>query len=302
MIALPLKYAIPIGIVITAVLFFVVYLITKKRKQKMVDKLAAQEKYRKENPLTAKEQIAQDYKVARVVNPKVWMVFILLIGIVLSIFGIVTSQAVPQLVPIFFMFGLMGMLFVGVPVGGLLFKKEIVCKIMKFITKKNYGVVVIVAGKTMIDMIKNLDKDYIKINDIIYIIQKSRIYYNDGVTSQPIDANAVKFSAGIPFIYLDVNSLTPLSFEKDDLNITPEEISAPLKAYAILVEAEFMQYKKRLTLSVLGIILLITLAIGLSYAGYANAKTCAELAQVMNGKLDTLVGQVSVPNIVTQGQ
>lgn len=158
----------------------------------------------------------------------------------------------------------LGAIFVGglvLPIAILLGNKKRVCLILRMVTGKNWGLIRLMNGQIEEkEKIKSMDKDYLEIDDNIYIIQSGRIYLdgNPDDLGTPIKDSHIKMSSGIPILYLDRKSITPLTFFKDENSMSPQMVSSVLKANAIDREAELLTIRKsqgiKITLLLVGVV------------------------------------------------
>lgn len=229
------------------------------------------------------------------------------VGLLVFLMGYLFLVNQPTFLYLMFIFGMFGFIPMGMMLGALFFNPYNRCKIWRVLTKKNWGILRLVVDKHTQDIIVNLDNDSLDINSHMFTIQRGRMFYDTGtklsdgskVPQQiPITSREIKYSAGVPTIYFDINSITPLVFHDDKIKISPQELSASIKAYVINKEAELMQLKKGVKLSIYGIIIAIAISIMLTWNLYQYVqKDIMPLLQEINGKLGTGIQ----PNIVVQG-
>jgi len=162
---------------------------------------------------------------------------------------------------------------------------EFRCKLKRQLLKKNFGIVNLVSKdyKSILSLIKNFDHDIIEIGGKIWIIEPDRIYRKNKETIIPIQEKDIKFIAGIPTLYLNADSLYPLTFFKEETKINPAELFAPVNAYIITKEAELLRWKRTYTIGV--IILLCLLAISVYYSFSTHDMLQNKILPLLNSTL-----------------
>lgn len=181
-----------------------------------------------------------------------------------------------------FMVGIGGMISIGMPLGFIFLEPRQRCKMLRQMTKKNFGIVTIVKGKELYSQMKNFDRDTLEIGNGWYHLERGRIYQDKGVVTQLNDPDKIKFMGGIPTIFLDLDTITPLSFHKDKLKINPQEVSAPMKSELAIKKLELMKH----LISTGGKLAIIVVIVGLgisAYYGYDTNARAKALEIIVNG-------------------
>jgi len=113
--------------------------------------------------------------------------------------------------------GSVAFLPIGLVIGWLFLDPYMRAKVYKWIRRKNYGVVNLVGrGKTIISMIKNFDEDVILVGSSMWILEPSRVYrYDKTSESYAINPDNIMYISGVPTIFLDLDTMRPLTFEKE---------------------------------------------------------------------------------------
>lgn len=187
--------------------------------------------------------------------------------------------------------GSFGFLPIGLLLGAMMFDITMRIKVLRTITKKNLGIVNIVSGNQVFRIIKDFNNDMIELNKNLYYLKKDKIYNDkDEVLAELKDEN-IKFIGGIPSIYFDLKNLLPVKFYEDKIEVTPEELSAPIKAWIITKEAELLRWKRATQISLIVLIAVVGIAIYFSYQnnGLLQDQVIPMLKQI-----------VSTPSVVSQ--
>lgn len=177
----------------------------------------------------------------------------------------------PQLTLIMFIAGMFAFIPFGAIFGWIFGDKYQYVKSLRFITHKDYGLVNMVRkdGRTIEHFIKNLSDSIIERKGEIWHITRDRIYNDKGSVSYNIPEEKIKHHVGIPEIYLDVDSFTPVDFYKDKMNFLPKDITPPLKAWVTTKELEAIGgIKKQLVLFVLIAVVLAGVSAGLGWINH----------------------------------
>ena len=107
-------------------------------------------------------------------------------------------------------------------------------KVMRSITKKDYGVFGLVSKdqKNIRLFLVNLDKFTITHNNKIWTCQKKKIYRIDSPEKQfTADKGTTRFVEGVPLVFVDDTSLIPLDFYTDAGAVSPYETGATFTAW-----------------------------------------------------------------------
>lgn len=185
-----------------------------------------------------------------------------------------------------------------IPIGilmGVILSTNIRIKILRRMTRKNFGFVKFVYGNLSIKtIIANLDNDIIKFADGVYNVEKGKIKrqlaedYSDKSVSHPFKEieTVTRFEDGIPTTYFNIDDAIPLDFKEipkqdSDKYRIPAQISATLnKEIAVEKAKALKQTQKRLNL------FLVLLLGGILIIGYLQWKTMEALNQIGTPKID----------------
>ena len=208
-----------------------------------------------------------------------------------------------------------GMMFV--PIGmlvGALFASSFRVKILRRITRKNYGMVKFIHSNKLIKpVIANLDSDIIRFGDGVYILDKQTIKREgtDTPSSDMILENVIKFEEGIPTIYYDITDIMPVDFansvkraesESDRFRL-PSQVSATLNKEIAVEKAKIMQaFKSRQSMYMLIIIALLVINVYFTYNMFSNNKDMVIKIDNVNTNMNALRGLIpSQPAMTTGG-
>lgn len=152
---------------------------------------------------------------------------------------------------------------VGMVVGWVMFDVFIRCKILRRISKRNYGIVNFVGkGKRIVSKIKNFDHGLIWQKEDLWVLTKGKIYQqtkdgnaaNDGYNLDP--DSVLTLVDTVPVIFVDMDSMEPLSItQQGRIPIYPSEIGSACKAWIDVQRAKLLSSKK--TMDILLIIAVI---------------------------------------------
>lgn len=188
------------------------------------------------------------------------------------------------LMTIIMLIGVVLFLPIGMIIGYMVMDPFMRCKLMRKMTKKNWGVINFVAkGKKIISRIKNLDNDLIWIKNKCWAVTKEGIYELDKSGDRLIDDknrvidadSVVTITETVPVMFVDMNSMQPLTFQYEGREgISPAELGSSLKGWVDNQLAKVMFLKK--TMDTYFIIVILCSLVS-AYYGYANSGTIEEM-------------------------
>jgi len=204
-----------------------------------------------------------------------------------------------------------GMMFI--PIGvivGAMFASNFRIKIMRKLTKKNYGMVKFVHSNKLIKpVIANLDNDIIRFGEGLYILDKNTIK-REGTTTPSSDIvreNIIKFEEGIPTIYYDITDIMPIDFansvkkvegESDRFRL-PSQVSATLNKEIAVEKAKIMKaFRTRQSLFMLIIVALIVVNLYFTYSIWSGNKTMTTTLNAINAAVNTIKGAMPATAVV----
>jgi len=154
-------------------------------------------------------------------------------------------------------------------------------KILRSLTKKNFGLIFIVGrGKQISTLVKNLDEDTIWIDNNVWVIDSNRIYRKDNKTNvNAIESKHINTISGIPVLFLSLESMKPLDFFSDENTVKPQEIGATLRAWLYNQYAKMLFFKKTIEIAAIVIIVLLLAITFFSYVSYNNSQEIAKITK-----------------------
>lgn len=178
--------------------------------------------------------------------------------------------------PLFmFLLSLLGSILflpIGIFFGYLFTNPFIRCKILRKLTKKDYGIVFFIGkGNRLFTKTINFTRDILTFKDGIWVLEKNRIYQfaENPDTSKIIDPDAIHLIVDtVPVIFLDLNKRRILTFQKEESDVHPTEISAIFTAWIKNQLMKGMFLRKRLDVYFILLIIISFIAVALSYMTY----------------------------------
>lgn len=176
-------------------------------------------------------------------------------------------------------------------------------KIRRSITKKNYGIVNFVSkGARIMSTIKNFDYDILFVGDGVWILERNKVYMqdkNDGIMGTkavyPILPEHVNSVIGIPVIFLDVDTMRPLSFHKEAGEANPIDLASTMKGYIMNQLAKNMFFKRTFMLLIIIVIATSVLNLGLTYQVYDMASKYDEFLPRLQALADKVDASLTPP-------
>lgn len=115
-------------------------------------------------------------------------------------------------------------------------------KLMRMITKKDYGILGIASQdrKNIRKVVVNFEHSVIKLGSQVWVIQSGRIYRQEkpetGFSFQnskgEISVDTFRYEEGIPILYVDITNLKPLNFYPQETGkVPPEELGSFLSSW-----------------------------------------------------------------------
>jgi hypothetical protein len=161
----------------------------------------------------------------------------------LSMMGIIIfSQMAMELSPPLFLliwiFGMMCFLPLGLIAGWLFLDTYMRCKILRRFRGKNYGIVnfLHVGGQRIATRIKDLDDDVVVQDGKLWILRKDGVYYLDKDNKiqlhKQISSEHLKtLPANVPCLFLDPETMNPISFKEEKSKTNPTQAGAMILGY-----------------------------------------------------------------------
>jgi len=178
------------------------------------------------------------------------LLYLTVLGIMGIIFFTMYMKASPAFLLLTWMFGMMCFLPLGLILGWLFLNPDVRCLMLRRMRGRNYGMVNFVhrGGQRMVTRIKNFDDDVIIQDTKMWILQNDGIYYVDRdrnkMVHAKIDSKHIKtMSGGIPVLYLDPDTMIPLTFHSVQSMSNPQQFGSTILGYIYnqLAKALFMK-------------------------------------------------------------
>lgn len=196
-----------------------------------------------------------------------------IIGI-FSIFFIYMYVKVEWALVIIIMYGIMICLPIGMFLGFILLDPWWRCKILRKTTKRNYGVVFFVSkAQKLVSKIKDFDAGLIWKKTSCWVLTRSKVYQlsKDGeqiVERGVIDPDKIiTLVDTVPVLFVDLDSMEPLSLLAGNEPINPEELGSSLKSWADNQLAKALFIKKSMDIYFIIIVIASVASAGLAYYG-----------------------------------
>lgn len=178
--------------------------------------------------------------------------------------------------------GAMMFLPVGMIMGWIFFDPVMRCKILRKVSKTNYGLVNFVGkGKRMVSKIKNFDYGLIWQGDLCWVLTRDKVYQitkdgnaaNDGYVIDP--DSVVTLVDTVPVVFVDMDSMEPLSItQKGRTPVYPSEIGPACKSWMDIQKAKATSHRKQTDF--------------LLYAAIAGAVGALIIGVILLGKFEEL--------------
>lgn len=204
-----------------------------------------------------------------------WLIVgLALIGLAFVFFLYQTSSTANSwVVIVVIMLGSMMFLPAGMILGWAILDPYVRCKLLRRMTKRNYGIVNFVGkGNKMVSKIKNFDDALIWIKNKVWVITREQIYQltkhgDDIVEGNHIEPdNIISLIETVPVLFVDMDSMQPLSLAREGREaINPEELGSTLKSWADNQLAKAIMLKK--TMDIYFVIMIIC-SIASCFIGY----------------------------------
>jgi len=187
---------------------------------------------------------------------------------------------------VFFMFAVFFSIPIGLFIGWIFFDPYQRAKAKRFMLKKNYGIVNFVTkGNKIISKIKNFDHDLLWVDDGVWVLEPNRVFLQEKIDesqreekSHPIRESDFQTLSGIPVLFLDIGTMRPLSFQKENGDANPIDLASTLKGWVMSQLAKNMFFKKTFTaMSLITIVLLIVSV----YFTWENYTVLQDLKDIM---------------------
>lgn len=232
--------------------------------------------------------------------------------IFLSAFGIVTiimmtqmaGEMNPAFILLIWLFGMMAFLPIGLVIGWLFLDPYMRCKVMRRMRGRNFGVVHLVerGGQKIVTRIKDMDDDCIVLGTKLWFITKEGIHYlnknGEKVFRHEVKPEDIKtLPSNVPSIFLDVETMQPISFGKQMTKTDPQHAGAIILGYInnqIAKNKAFRQSSTILLIIVLGMILINLI---ITYQLYEWVEDLHKLLPTLKSQMQQLGNLLSEFNV-----
>jgi hypothetical protein len=203
-----------------------------------------------------------------------------------------------------FGFGTMFMVF-----GWVFLNQNNRIKVMRSMTKKNYGYVHIVTrGNVIMTKIKDFNRALLWMDDGVWEMNPNKIFKELGVSENlgdqagmPIKAEHIHTISGIPSIFISIDSMKPLSFHMEKGDANPIDLAATLNGYIMNQAAKNMFFKKTMSIMLIIVCILIGANIFLTWQIYTLSEDIKPLLPRLVGiadSWDAIMAAAQTPTVV----
>jgi len=224
------------------------------------------------------------------------------ITITLAVVGIVLVVLLRNFIPnqamylLLIIIGVTSFFPMGMMAGWIMFDPVMRCKIIRKVTKRNYGVVNFVGhGSKIIPKIKNFDESLIWKQNECWVLTKGKVYQMtkdpNAITEGKVinDTSIVTYVDTVPVLFVDMHSMEPLELSGTDrVPVYPEEIGSALKAWVDNQRAKMMSLKKMEGNLMIILLICAAAAAGLAFMTMTKVEEMAETIQVLREQIGML--------------
>jgi hypothetical protein len=165
-------------------------------------------------------------------------------------------------------------------------------KFLRKLKRKPLGIAFFFAGNELFYKIIDLSKDVVRVKGGVFLnipefhyVLKQKV---EGKEPTPELIQDLHYKDGIPCVFYDFRSLTPLVFEKTlekaDKTIfaLPEQVEAILRKELVLTEAEILNLQKKKITNLLYIILFITaITLAFAFLSYSEIQNVSRISKTI---------------------
>lgn len=261
---------------------------SKELKQKIINRYMKQVEERTGRRLRRKER--KEFKMMEKDNFKERQNNILILAVIgiFSLFFIYMYVKAEWVLVIVVMYGVFICIPIGMFVGFIFLDPWWRCKILRKTTKRNYGIVFFVSkANKIVSKIKDFDAGLIWKKNECWILTKGAVYQLSKDAEQLVEKGRIESDKivsmveTVPVLFVDLDSMEPLSLIAGKEPIRPEEIGANLKSWADNQLAKALFIRKSLDMYFIIVIIASIAAAGI---GFFTLTKIDEL----NTKIDTL--------------
>lgn len=213
----------------------------------------------------------------------------------LAVVGLIFLMIVREFLPneamyaIIIIVGTMMFIPVGMIVGWITFDPVMRCKILRKVSKTNYGIVNFVGkGRRMVSKIKNFDYGLIWQGDLCWVLTRDKVYQqtkdgnaaNEGYVIDP--DSVVTLVDTVPVIFVDMDSMEPLSIVQSGRTpVYPSEIGPACKAWMDIQRAKLLSHKKMGDTLLMIVIIAAVAAVVISFITMSKVEELTEMVKAL---------------------
>lgn len=260
----------------------------KELKQKIINRYMKQVEERTGRRLKRKERREFNRMEKEDFKERQNNILILAIIGIFSLFFIYMYIQVEWVLVIVVMYGVFICIPIGMFLGFIFIDPWYRCKIMRKMTKRNYGIVFFVSkANKIVSKIKDFDAGLIWKKNECWILTKGAVYQLSKDSDQLVEKGKIESDKivslveTVPVLFVDLDSMEPLSLIAGKEPIRPEEIGANLKSWADNQLAKALFIRKSLDMY---FIIVIIASIASAAIGFMALTKIDEL----NTKIDTI--------------
>ena len=217
----------------------------------------------------------------------------------LAIIGIIFIMLVNNFLPneamylIIILIGCFMFIPVGMIVGLVLLDIFMRCKILRKVTRRNWGIVNFVGkGKRLVSKIKNFDNGLIWQEDNCWVLAKNKIFQmtkdgnavNEGKTIEP--DSILTLVDTVPVIFVDLDSMEPLSITLSGREpVYPSEIGSTCKAWMDIQRAKLLKGRKAMDILLIVVIICSVGAIAVSFLTMGKVDELTKMVQTLQNQI-----------------
>jgi hypothetical protein len=219
-----------------------------------------------------------------------------MIGIIF--FSQMAGELNPSFILLIWLFGMLCFLPLGVILGWFFLDPYMRCKLMRRMRGRNYGIVNFLhkGGQRIVSKIKDLDDDVIVENGRMWILNQEGIHYLnvDGqkILHKEIKTENIKtLPANVPCLFLDPETMNPITFLKTETQTNPQEAGSIVLGYIHNQIMKNTLFKKTQTIFYILIIGIVIVNLVLSLQLYTWMEEIYNLLPVLRRQIQAL-GQI----------
>jgi len=252
----------------------------EKKVDNMVQVDPVTQRQKEDKPIKTKKKIRKNKAHIDITNLITGVIFAMVFYLLISAYLYLPD---PEMGAVYFIVviivGMFCWLPLGIPLGAILIDTYLRCRVLRFVNpKRNYGVIHIVSkGHYIVTMIRDLNESIIMKDEAIWGISKGYVYNFNKKARHEIGTEHINYISNVPVLYLDYESMKPLTFHQEQTTISPKQLGSSLVGWAMVQKKKAIRSQKSVNYMYLIISVLIIINIGLT--GYIYML----LSQIMQG-------------------